>query len=159
MSLMQTTPTKCKCSKCDGRGTLSWTNLANGVCFQCDGAGVLLVTIEEIDARRLPRAEAISRIAQFLSDFAACDLASWHHESGDRNGWACILFAAYALAYAPDDVGARGLAAISKALYRANSSASDQGSAQAYLEHYVRHYAAELVAGSRKVARNVRKVA
>lgn len=27
------------CGKCDGKGTLSWTRVANGVCFWCHGTG------------------------------------------------------------------------------------------------------------------------
>ncbi len=155
-----TNETKHKCGKCDGRGRLSWTSLANGVCFQCDGAGVMLVTSEETEARRVPRADAIANIAKWLADFAACDIASWHHESGDRNGRGCVVVIARDIAYAPEDVAARGLAAVMKALHRANNAPdSDAASAQHYLAAYVREYTAQFVAGSIKIVRRVRKVA
>lgn len=31
--------TKATCSRCDGRGVVSWSRVANGVCFLCKGTG------------------------------------------------------------------------------------------------------------------------
>lgn len=149
---------QCKCSKCNGAGTLNWTRLANGVCFQCEGAGVLIVSAEELETRRTPRAIAIKRIAGWLADFAACDLGSWHQDSGDRHGRACLVFIASAIAYAPDDVSARALVAVEKALENATDADwTDAAGAIADLHQWVRHYTAELVAGKKTIVRSVRK--
>lgn len=38
---MTTAPKTFTCAKCDGRGRLNWTRVANGVCFVCKGTGKL----------------------------------------------------------------------------------------------------------------------
>lgn len=43
-----------RCSKCGGSGSLAWTSYANGVCFDCHGAGVY----EEITKEYTPEHEA-----------------------------------------------------------------------------------------------------
>lgn len=54
------------CAKCCGRGRLSWTSYADGICFDCGGAGWYEREVKEytpeyqakLDARRAAKAEA-----------------------------------------------------------------------------------------------------
>lgn len=62
---------KAKCGKCEGRGTLSWTRNANGVCFQCNGAGYFEVDQEQVAAKMMSRTESIARIKRCLDEIAA----------------------------------------------------------------------------------------
>ncbi len=144
---MKTTTTKC--GKCDGRGTLSWTRNANGVCFWCNGAGVLLVDSETVAARLVPRAESIAKIAQWLRDAAATDAydlgEDWNMSARSRIVWA--------LAHSQEDVAVRGLAAAEKAFARSNNPELD-------VKCLRRDYATEraiVLSGSRKHVTNVRK--
>lgn len=91
-----------KCGKCDGRGTLSWTRNANGVCFVCGGSGVLLVDEATIAEHKIPRAECIARIKRSLDAYAKDDYSEE------------MYTLAYYIARADADVAERALVAFAK---------------------------------------------
>jgi hypothetical protein len=66
------------CGKCNGAGTLSWTRVANGVCFWCNGAGTIAVQWEPkrpVDTRTEAekRANAIAFCVYVLDEAAKRD--------------------------------------------------------------------------------------
>lgn len=97
-----------KCGKCDGKGRLSWTNVANGVCFVCDGAGTLVADESTVKAARSPRAHVIAVIHTNINQMAktakAYGCAFTFSDESYTLGWA--------LAHADADVHARAIAAL-----------------------------------------------
>lgn len=59
------------CGKCEGKGKLSWTRNADGVCFVCGGHGKLAVTEEAVAEVAMPRATAIAKIKASLDRYVA----------------------------------------------------------------------------------------
>ena len=67
---------ECKCLKCAGRGTLSWTDYAEGRCFDCNGTGIVEEIVKEyteehkakLDAQRAKRME--KRMAEHAAEIA-----------------------------------------------------------------------------------------
>jgi hypothetical protein len=144
------TTTKVDCSKCSGRGNLSWTRVANGVCFVCGGAGKLEVTSADIEASRPARAVAIERVA--------LRLAQLDKAMGEDCG-SCIdevLFLARAIGQSPDDVAVRAFAAAERIYIKHEGNAEISMN---YLRKVVDMEIAIMVAGVRKVVRNVKRVA
>ncbi len=147
---MKNATTKTTCGKCDGKGTLSWTRNANGVCFWCNGAGVLLVDSETVAARLETREESIKRISRWLEHAAQQDA----YDLGEDWNMSSRHIIVWALAHAPEDVAVRGLAAAEKAFMRSNNPTVD-------INNLRRDYAREraiVLSGSRKHVTNVRKV-
>lgn len=96
---------RCPCAKCHGTGRLNWTALANGVCFDCAGTGVLVVS-EELVAAALPaRADAIARVAKAIDALKSADDETWTER---------VLLACLPIALAPADVQDRALAAVAR---------------------------------------------
>lgn len=95
------TTTKAECAKCNGRGVLSWTRVANGVCFQCGGSGRFEVTEEMFTEARVSRAKNIAAIKRELDAYAADDSA--HADA--------FYFLGDLIARADADVAERALAA------------------------------------------------
>ena len=93
------TTTRVRCGKCDGKGILSWTRNAEGVCFACGGAKVLEVTEEAVAEVAMPRADVIAKIKASLDRFA----------SSDSSEEAYTL--SFLIVRAPADVAERSLAA------------------------------------------------
>ena len=134
--------TKVECGKCEGKGRLSWTTNANGVCFACGGSGSLLVDESQIAVRRLPRARVISDIATALEQLKA---------SADSMGAPDldeVWYLGYALASADADVHARAYAALGRILNAVGLWRVERDERLARVE---------LAQGGRKVYRNVRK--
>lgn len=97
---MKTTQTKC--GKCSGKGTLSWTRNANGVCFACGGAGVFLVDEAMVAEHKIPRAECIAKIQRSLTSYA-------------ENGYSDEMYTlAFLIVRADADVAERALAAFER---------------------------------------------
>ena len=135
--------TKVECGKCDGKGKLSWTANANGLCFACGGTGSLLVDESVVAARRLPRARVISDIATALEQLKASTKSMGAPDLHET------YYLGYALASADADVHARAYAALGLIL---------NGVGLWQVKRDERLARAELAQGSRKVYRNVRKV-
>lgn len=139
--------TTTKCGKCDGKGKLSWTNVAGGVCFVCGGDGQLVVDEALVAARRWSRASVISGISALLVDLDINERefgGAWY--SADPAYEAGKL-----LAHADADVRAHALAAFER-----------KGASPVVLGFIAKIEALEvanLVAGIRRVTRNVRRVA
>ena len=65
-----------KCEKCNGTGLLSWTKYENGICFDCNGTGIVTDIIKEytpehkakLDAQRAKRME--KRMAEHAAELA-----------------------------------------------------------------------------------------
>lgn len=87
-----------KCSKCDGRGKLTWTSVDNGRCFRCAGAGTIEVNHAAVEANKLGRATTIRMASRALEMLASDDGSEGEY----------VLFTALALADA--DVIARATA-------------------------------------------------
>jgi len=139
------TTVKATCGKCNGKGRLSWTSIANGVCFVCDGSGHLLADESSVKAARSPRTTVIAVIKSNL-DSMARNLEIY----GDAFAFSDESYAiGWALAHADSDVRARAVAALIRL-----------GAGEVQLSNIARIEADEtskLVAGARKVTRNVRK--
>ncbi len=120
-----------KCGKCDGKGRLSWTRNASGVCFACDGRGVLLVDETTIAAHKMDRATCIAGIKRALDMYAA-------HGYSDE----MYTIASY-IVRADADVAERALVAYEKL-----------GGIRSNMERQIAHDRANL---GRKIS-NVRKV-
>lgn len=134
--------TKVECGKCDGKGRLTWTANANGVCFACGGSGSLLADESQIAVRRLPRARVISDIATALEQLKA---------SADSMGAPDLdetYYLGSALASAEPDVHARAYAALGRILNEVQLW---------HVKRSERLARVELAQGGRKVYRNVRK--
>lgn len=147
---MNSATTKTVCPKCDGRKTLSWTRVAEGVCFTCNGAGVLEVTTEELAAVALPRATVIADIKVRLDRLAAAV------DADDYEGWAQVGGWDFAklLGHAEEDVYARALAAFRKLYPYANADVAVWN-----VERDARAERAILASKVRTVVKSVRKVA
>lgn len=139
--------TTTKCGKCDGKGKLSWTNVAGGVCFVCGGAGLLEVDEALVAARRWSRTSVISGVSALLAQLDVNE-----REFGDAWYGADPAYeAGKLLAHADADVRARAIAAFER-----------KGASPVVLGFILKVEALEvanLVAGTRKVTRNVRRVA
>lgn len=143
--LMKTTKTEC--GKCDGKGKLSWTSNANGVCFVCGGSGKLVVDEALVAARRWSRASVIGGISALLAELDVNE-----RNLGDAWYGADPAYqAGKLLAHADADVRARAIAAFER-----------KGATVVVLGFIAKIEALEvanLVTGTRKVTRNVRRVA
>ncbi len=141
------TTTTATCGKCDGKKTLSWTRIANGVCFACGGAGKLVVETSELAAVRMPRALVIARIKSCLDRITASVRDGYSVWADDS------LELGYLLGHADADVYARAIAAFRTA-EPCNADVNVYN-----VERAAKREIAILAAKTRTVVRNVRKAA
>lgn len=145
MSNAATKTVTAKCGKCDGKGRLSWTAIANGVCFACDGAGHLVADESTILAARSPRANVIAVIKSNLDR-----MAKTAEVYGDAFTFSDESYAiGWALAHADADVHARAVAA----LVRLGAGEVQLGSISRIEQDEI----AKILSGVRKVTKNIRK--
>ena len=144
MTKTTATTVKATCGKCNGKGRLTWTNVANGVCFVCEGAGHLLADESTVKAARSPRTHVIAVIKanldRMIKTAETYGCAFTFPDESYAIGWA--------LAHADADVHARALAALVRL-----------GATDVHLSNIARiesDETAKLVAGVRRVVSNVR---
>lgn len=87
-----------RCPKCGGSGSLAWTDYADGVCFDCHGAGVYEEIIKEytpehqakLEAQRAKRAE--KRMAERRAEAQETNLKFFSREGFNADGetWAVL---------------------------------------------------------------------
>lgn len=145
-----TKSTQVPCIKCDGKGRLSWTRVANGVCFTCEGRGVLVCDETKLVAARMPRAEVIRSIANLLRQMTDC---LKRHGSATQEGHEACLGAV--LAHAEEDVHARALAALGRLL---DASDCNAPAVLFNIERDRKSELATLASGQRSRFTNVRRV-
>ncbi len=140
------------CGKCDGKKTLSWTRIANGVCFQCNGTGVLVVDSVEIAKIKLDRKVVIARVQGiFLKmvqdgvDYVDCPDT--------------LTSLGYLLAHADEDVVARARARYTAIANQHGLSAKVQDWAGFILNRSITDETANLAARVQTKIVNVRRVA
>ena len=136
---------KATCGKCNGKGRLSWTRIANGVCFVCGGVGHLLADEGKVKAAKSSRANVIGVIKANLDRMAkTAEVYGCPFTFSDESyaiGWA--------LAHADEDVHARAIAA----LVRLGAGELEL----ARIRRIESEEIARLVAGVRTVTKNVRR--
>jgi hypothetical protein len=126
------------CGKCNGKGKLSWTRVANGVCFVCQGSGKLVADESEVLAARWSRSHVIHVIKCSLDRMTAYGEVT--SDELDQIGTS--------LAHADADVHARAMAALARLGAREHDLY--------LLARAERDERATLIAGVRRVVTNVR---
>ena len=100
-----------KCGRCKGTGHVrGFEHYANGVCFDCKGAGTHDVSLATVAANRKPRAQVIREIKRILDSMkvTAEETGNAFERSGDEYSMGWIL------AHADKDVYDRAILALKR---------------------------------------------